>query len=52
MRGARVVCQVLPVWAESHGGKILRRPETYIFPWLGETPIPGLQPLELLACVE
>ena len=40
-----------PAWAESHGSKILRRLETYIFPWLGKTPIKGLQPLELLACV-
>ena len=40
-----------PAWAESHGGKILRRLETYIFPWIGKCPIRGLQPLELLACV-
>jgi integrase len=40
-----------PTWAQSHGSKILRRLETYIFPWLGKTPIRGAQPLELLACL-
>jgi len=40
-----------PAWAESHGSKILRRLETYIFPWLGKSPIRALQPLELLACL-
>ena len=40
-----------PAWAESHGKKILRRLESYIFPWLGKTPIRGAQPLELLACL-
>jgi len=40
-----------PAWAESHGKKILRRLESYIFPWLGKTPVRGVQPLELLACL-
>jgi integrase len=40
-----------PSWAESHSGKVLRRLELYIFPWIGKCPIRGLQPLELLACL-
>jgi integrase len=41
-----------PAWADSHGSKVLRRLERYIFPWLGKTPIRGVQPLELLACLQ
>ena len=40
-----------PRWAPSHGPKVLRRLETFIFPWMGKTPIRGAQPLELLACL-
>jgi integrase len=38
-----------PSWAASHGGKILRRLELYVFPWLGNRPIKSISAPELLA---
>jgi integrase len=37
-----------PSWAASHGGKILRRFELYVFPWLGNRPIKSITAPELL----
>ena len=37
-----------PSWADSHGGKILRRFELYVFPWLGNRPIKSITAPELL----
>jgi integrase len=37
-----------PTWAESHGSKIIRRLELYVFPWLGERPIRSITAPELL----
>jgi hypothetical protein len=38
-------------WAQSHSGKLIRRLEMYIFPWLGARPIVDLKPLELLTAL-
>ncbi len=38
-----------PSWAASHSGKILRRLELYIFPWLGSRPIKSITAPELLS---
>jgi integrase len=35
-------------WAASHGNKIIRRLELYVFPWLGNRPIKSITPPELL----
>ena len=37
-----------PSWAESHAGKILRRFELYVFPWIGSKPIKSISAQELL----
>lgn len=37
-----------PTWAESHGSKIIRRLELYVFPWLGGRPIRSITAPELL----
>jgi integrase len=37
-----------PSWADSHGGKIMRRLELYVFPWLGARPIKSITAPELL----
>jgi integrase len=39
-------------WADSHGGRILRRLERDVFPWLGSRPIAGLKAPEILAVLE
>ncbi len=41
-----------PAWAPGHGGKIIRRLELNIFPWLGQKPIGDIKPLELLAVIQ
>ena len=38
-----------PGWAESHAGKIIRRLERDVFPWLGNRPIADLAAPEVLA---
>jgi len=38
-------------WVESHGGRILKRLERDIFPWLGGRPIAEMAPPELLAAL-
>jgi integrase len=35
-------------WAQSHGSKIIRRLELYVFPWLGNRPIRSITAPELL----
>lgn len=35
-------------WAQSHGSKIIRRLELYVFPWLGSRPIRSITAPELL----
>ena len=40
-----------PTWASSHGSKIIRRLELYIFPWLGAKPIRSITAPELLAAL-
>jgi hypothetical protein len=38
-------------WAPSHSGKIIRRLELYIFPWLGARPIKEITAAELLSAL-
>ncbi len=38
-------------WAQSHSGKIIRRLELYIFPWLGDRPIKEITAAELLSAL-
>jgi integrase len=38
-------------WADSHGDRILRRLETYVFPWLGTLPIRNVTAVDLLSCI-
>jgi integrase len=40
-----------PAWAQSHGSKIIRRLELYVFPWLGNRPIRSITAPELLAAL-
>ena len=40
-----------PSWASSHSGKIIRRLELYIFPWLGSRPIKEITAPELLSAL-
>jgi integrase len=40
-----------PNWAPSHAGKILRRFELYVFPWLGSRPVADIAAPELLAAL-
>ena len=40
-----------PSWAASHGTKIIRRLELYIFPWLGSRPINSITAPELLTAL-
>lgn len=35
-------------WAASHGNKIIRRLELYVFPWLGTRAIKSITPVDLL----
>ena len=37
-----------PSWAASHSGKIIRRFELYVFPWIGSKPIKSISAQELL----
>ncbi len=37
-----------PAWAASHGNKIIRRLELYVFPWLGNRPIKSITAPDLL----
>ena len=41
-----------PAWAPGHGDKIIRRLELNVFPWLGQRPIAGIKPLELLGVIQ
>lgn len=38
-------------WAPNHSGKIIRRLELYIFPWLGARPIKEISAAELLSAL-
>ncbi|OGQ95526.1 MAG: integrase [Deltaproteobacteria bacterium RIFOXYD12_FULL_57_12] len=40
-----------PSWAASHGTKIIRRLELYVFPWLGNRPIKAITAPELLTAL-
>ena len=40
-----------PSWAASHGNKIIRRLELYVFPWLGAKPIKAITAPELLTAL-
>lgn len=40
-----------PSWAASHGGRILRRLERDLFPWLGSRPIAEINARELLGAL-
>lgn len=41
--------QKQPSWVEDHANRLLRRLEQNVFPWLGNQPIDGIRPTELLA---
>jgi integrase len=38
-------------WADSHGDRVLRRLESYLFPWLGKSPITQVSAVEILECL-
>lgn len=40
-----------PNWAPSHGDRVLRRLETYVFPWVGKVPIREVTALNVLDCL-
>lgn len=40
-----------PRWVPSHGEKIIRRLELYIFPWLGTRPVKEIRAPEILAAL-
>lgn len=40
-----------PSWATSHGNKIIRRLELYVFPWVGAKPIKSITAPELLTAL-
>ncbi len=40
-----------PKWAVGHSGKLIRRLELYIFPWIGSRPIAKIEAQEILACL-
>lgn len=39
-------------WKESHSGKIIRRLELYIFPWIGDRAIEKITAVDVLRCVQ
>jgi integrase len=41
-----------PSWAESHSGRVLRRLEKHVFPWLGARPISEIQRADVLEVLE
>lgn len=43
--------QFAPGWAPEHAGRVLRRLEADLLPWLGKRPVKELEPPELLACL-
>lgn len=38
-------------WTDSYGDRILRRLETYVFPWLGRLPITQVKAVGILECL-
>lgn len=40
-----------PSWVPGHSGKLIRRLELYIFPWLGSRPIAKITAPDLLSCL-
>lgn len=40
-----------PNWAPSHGDRVLRRLETYVFPWIGKMPIRDVTAMNVLECL-
>lgn len=43
--------QFSPGWTPEHAGRVWRRLEADLFPWLGERPVKELEAPELLACL-
>lgn len=43
--------QFAPGWSPEHAGRVLRRLEADLLPWLGKRPVKELEPPELLACL-
>lgn len=41
-----------PTWAAAHGGRIIRRFERDLFPWLGSRPISEIKAPELLSVIQ
>jgi integrase len=39
-------------WTPSHGDRILRRLETYVFPWIGNVPIREVTAMDVLECLQ
>jgi len=40
-----------PNWVPSHGDRVLRRLETYVFPWVGKVPIREVTAMNVLECL-
>jgi integrase len=38
-------------WAPAHGDRVLRRLETYVFPWIGRMPIREVTAMNVLECL-
>jgi len=38
-------------WAPTHGDRVLRRLETYVFPWIGKIPIREVTAMNVLECL-
>jgi integrase len=38
-------------WSPSHGDRVLRRLETYVFPWIGKVPIREVTAMNVLECL-
>ena len=38
-------------WSPSHGDRVLRRLETYVFPWVGKVPIREVTAMNVLECL-
>lgn len=40
-----------PKWSDSHGDRVLRRLESYAFPWLGKLPVTAVKAVDILECL-
>jgi hypothetical protein len=43
--------QLSPKWSAAHGERVLRRLESYAFPWLGKLPVAAVKAVDLLECL-